>query len=87
VLSYLVMAGLGYAFSQRLYAIPFEWGRAGRVTLTAFGAFLLSLLAPGPLLPALAVKAAALLAFPVLLLASGFLSVAEWAWLRARVRV
>jgi O-antigen/teichoic acid export membrane protein len=87
VFSYALMAALGFVFSQRLYPIPFEWGRSARAVAAAFGAFFLSLLAPPALLPALAVKCVALCAFPALLLASGFLSESERDWLRARVRV
>jgi O-antigen/teichoic acid export membrane protein len=77
VLSYALMAGLGFRFSQRLYPIPFEWGRLGRVCAAALAAFLLSLLAPASLWPALAVKGLAILAFPALLAASGFFTPGE----------
>lgn len=87
VFSYAVMAALGFLFSKRLYPIPFEWNRTGRVVLAAIACFLLSLLAPQSLGPALAVKGVSLAAFPVLLLASGFLTGPERDWLRARVRV
>ncbi len=77
VLSYALMAGLGLYFSQRLFPIPFEWQRLGRVAAAALGAFALSLLAPAALLPAVAAKLAAMLAFPALLVASGFLTAGE----------
>ena len=84
VLSYALMAGLGFWFSHRLYPIPFEWPRLLRVSGTALAAFTVSLLAPPALLPALAVKAAAFLTFPALLLASGFLTPGERARLLRR---
>ncbi len=77
VASYALMAGLGLMFSQRLYPIPFEWSRLGRVAFAAFVSFVLSRLAPPALLPALATKTVALLAFPALLIASGFLTPGE----------
>jgi len=85
VLSYAVMAGLGYALSQRVYPIPFERGRLARVALTALATYALPALAPAALLPGLAVKAVALAAFPILLLVSGFLRPDERAWLRQRL--
>jgi O-antigen/teichoic acid export membrane protein len=77
VLSYALMAGLGLYFSQRLFPIPFEWPRLGRVAAGGAVAFALSLLAPAALLPAVGGKAAAMLAFPALLIASGFLTDGE----------
>ncbi len=77
VLSYALMAGLGLFFSQRLFPIPFESSRLLRVAGAGLVAFLLSLFAPATLGPALTAKAAALLAFPALLVASGFLTPGE----------
>ncbi|HET8647681.1 MAG TPA: polysaccharide biosynthesis C-terminal domain-containing protein [Vicinamibacteria bacterium] len=73
VLSYACMAGLGYALARRLYPIPFEGGRLLRIALAGALAYALSLLAPAALLPRLAVKLAAVGAFPALLWALG-----EW---------
>jgi O-antigen/teichoic acid export membrane protein len=86
VLAYAVMAGFGFVLSRRLYPIPFEGGRLGRVSGSALVAFLLSWLAPAALLPALAVKTAALLSFPLLLWSLGFLNEPERRWLRERLR-
>jgi O-antigen/teichoic acid export membrane protein len=72
VLSYACMAAMGFAFSRRLYPIPFEGGRLARIALAGAASYALSLLAPAGLLAALAAKAAAVAAFPVLLWASGF---------------
>ena len=71
VVSYGVMAGLGFAISRRLYPIPFEAGRLGRLGAAAVVVYALSLLAPRALWPAVAFKSLILLAFPVLFLAFG----------------
>lgn len=84
VLSYAAMAALGWALSRPLYPIPFEGGRLLRVGLCGGASYALSLLAPAALLPAMAVKAAAVAAFPLLLLASGFVSAEERDWLARR---
>jgi O-antigen/teichoic acid export membrane protein len=73
VLSYAVMAGLGFAVSRRLYPLPLEWGRLGRITGAALLVFLASLLVPaGTLALAIPVKLGLMAALPALLLASGF---------------
>jgi len=72
VLSYAVMAGLGYSLSRALYPIRYEGGRMLHVALCGAAAYALAGLAPEALLPALSVKAAALLSYPALLLATGF---------------
>jgi O-antigen/teichoic acid export membrane protein len=86
VLSYLVMAGMGVWLSYRLYPIPFEMGRLGRITLAALAVFFLSRLAPAELWPAIGVKSLSLLGFPVLVLASGAVRPAEWAFLHGQIR-
>ena len=73
VLSYGVMAGVGFALSRRLYPLPLEWPRLFAVAGVAGLVFAASLLAPQALGPALAVKSALLLAYPALLVATGFL--------------
>lgn len=87
VLSYLVVVLLMYAFSQRLFAVPYEWRRLGLVLIAAAGPVALgdSLLADrgaGALALALGLCAT----YPVVLLASGFLSRAERQRLGALVR-
>lgn len=86
VLAYAVMAGCGFALSRRLYPIPFEGGRLAGVSASALVSFGLSRLAPDTLLPALAIKAGALAAFPLLLWLSGFLSDPERRWIAERRR-
>jgi O-antigen/teichoic acid export membrane protein len=82
VASYAVMAAMGFAISRRLYPIPFEAGRIARLAGAAALTWALSLLAPAALGSAVVVKLAVLGAFPLLLLASGFLSASERGWLR-----
>jgi O-antigen/teichoic acid export membrane protein len=71
VLCYVVMAALGYRFSQRLYPIPFEHRRlllsAGAGAIT----WALTLLAPAALWPSIGVKLLILLLYPALLWAGG----------------
>jgi O-antigen/teichoic acid export membrane protein len=78
VLSYAVMAALGYALSQRLYPLPLEWRRLGRAVAAAMAVYLGSRLAPAALWPAVGFKVGLLAAFPVLLALVGFLRPAEW---------
>ncbi len=77
VIAYAVMAGSGFVFSRRLYAIPFEWPRLGRIVAVALVCFALSRLAPEALWPSIGVKALVLAGFPLLLAASGFLTPEE----------
>jgi len=86
VLAYSVMAGCGFLLSRRLYPIPFEAGRLLHLSTAALFAFALSRLGPPALPLALAIKAAALAAFPVLLWLSGFLSEPERRWLAEKLR-
>jgi len=86
VIAYLVMASLGTWISHRLYPIPLEAGRLAAISLAALGCWSLSLLAPQASLAALAVKTAAMLGFPALLLALRVPTAEEWSWLRKRLR-
>ena len=78
VLAYAVMAGLGFAVSQRLYPLRFDWPRLARLAASALLVFALSRLAPADLLPGLAVKLLLLAGFPLLLTASGVLRPGDW---------
>jgi hypothetical protein len=67
-----------YAFTQRLFPVPYEWSRLGRVVvvssaLVAFGELVLPTEGAGGLLARVAVW----LAFPVALLVSGFFTAEE----------
>jgi O-antigen/teichoic acid export membrane protein len=78
VVSYLVVLVLMYAFTQRLFAVPYEWGRLARLVLASaalVGAG--ELLMPTSGLGGLAGRTALWLAFPALLWASGFLTPPE----------
>jgi O-antigen/teichoic acid export membrane protein len=73
VLSYAVMAALGFALSRRLYPLPLEWRRLATVAAVAGAVYAASLLAPDALWLALGIKSALLLAYPALLALTGFL--------------
>ncbi|MEX2449086.1 MAG: oligosaccharide flippase family protein [Solirubrobacterales bacterium] len=82
VVSYLIVVALMYVFTQRLFPVPYEWGRLAKVilvsaTLVALGELLL----PTAGLLGLAGRAALWLAYPALLLATGFFSREERRWL------
>ncbi len=82
VASYLVVLALMYGFSQRLFPVPYQWGRLGRVVLAAA-----ALVAAGELLmPTEGVagplgRAALFAAYPLALFATGFFTPAEREWL------
>jgi len=83
VLSYLVVLTLMYAFTQRLFPVPYEWTRLTRVLLTAT-----ALIAAGELLiptagaPALLGRTALWLLYPLALLTTGFFTPTERHWLK-----
>ncbi len=86
VASYLVVVALMYAFTQRLFPVPYEWGRLARVVLAA--AVVVGVgeaFVPTSGLAGFLLRAALLAAYPVVLLAGGFFSAGERAWL-ARLR-
>lgn len=86
VASYLVVLALMYGFTQRLFPVPYEWGRLARIVLVSAG-----LVAGGELLlptegfVGLVVRTAFWFAYPLGLLATGFFTPAERGWL-ARMR-
>ncbi|HEU5064215.1 MAG TPA: oligosaccharide flippase family protein [Solirubrobacterales bacterium] len=85
-LSYLLGLGLMYAFTQRLFPVPYEWGRLLRVTLAVAAIVgLAELLVPTDGLDGFLLRAALLTAYPVALLATGFFTPEERRWL-ARLR-
>jgi O-antigen/teichoic acid export membrane protein len=81
--SYLVVVALMYVFTQRLFPVPYEWGRLARVVLTsaAIVAFA-ELVVPTSGAGGLAGRVILLAAYPLALLASGFFTPGERAWLR-----
>ena len=86
VASYVVVLGLMYAFTQRLFPVPYEWGRLLRVVLTVaalVGAG--ELFAPTSGASGLLLRVALFAAYPLLLLGTGFFTGSERRWL-ARLR-
>jgi O-antigen/teichoic acid export membrane protein len=84
--SYLVVIALMYGFTQRLFPVPYEWGRLARVL---FGAAALiglgELVMPTDGIGGFVGRLAIALLFPLVLLASGFFTAEERGWL-ARLR-
>jgi O-antigen/teichoic acid export membrane protein len=86
VASYLVVVALMYVFTQRLFPVPYQWGRLARVVLTAailVGAGELLLPTSGAL--GLLGRIVLFAAYPLVLYASGFFTPGERVWL-ARLR-
>jgi O-antigen/teichoic acid export membrane protein len=82
VASYLVVLALMYGFTQRLFPVPYEWGRLARVVLVS--AVLVAageLLLPTEGLAGFLSRTVLWLAYPVALLATGFFTQAERTWL------
>jgi O-antigen/teichoic acid export membrane protein len=86
VASYLVVLGLMYGFTQRLFPVPYEWNRLLRVVLTVAALVgLAELLVPTEGAAGLLLRVALFAAYPLVLLGSGFFSDEERGWL-ARLR-
>lgn len=84
--SYLVVLGLMYVFTQRLFPVPYQWGRLARVV--AISAALVGvgeLLLPSAGAAGLLGRAVLFAAYPLVLFASGFFTPGERLWL-ARLR-
>jgi O-antigen/teichoic acid export membrane protein len=82
VASYLVVLGLMYVFTQRLFPVPYEWGRLLRVVLAVAAIVgLAELLVPTSGAGGLLLRAALLAAYPLALWATGFFSEEERRWL------
>jgi O-antigen/teichoic acid export membrane protein len=82
VASYLVVLGLMYVFTQRLFPVPYEWGRLLRVMSTVavlVGVAELALPTSGAI--GLLLRAVLFAAYPLLLLATGFFTPGERVWL------
>ena len=83
VVSYLVVLVLMYVFTQRLFPVPYQWGRLTRITVIS--ALLVGggeLAMPTSGFAGLAGRTVLWLAFPLLLLGAGFFTSQERAWLR-----
>jgi O-antigen/teichoic acid export membrane protein len=86
VASYVVVLALMYVFTQRLFPVPYQWGRLARVVLTAAALVGLGeLLMPTSGLAGLLGRAVLFSAYPLALFASGFFTPGERVWL-ARLR-
>jgi O-antigen/teichoic acid export membrane protein len=86
VASYLVVLALMYGFTQRLFPVPYEWGRLARILLvSAVLVGLGELLLPTSGFGGLILRVVLWLAYPLALLAVGFFSRGERTWL-ARLR-
>jgi O-antigen/teichoic acid export membrane protein len=86
VASYLIVLGLMYVFTQRLFPVPYEWGRLLRVVLTVAALVgLAELLAPTEGADGFLIRAALFAAYPMVLFATGFFTPEERGWL-ARLR-
>jgi O-antigen/teichoic acid export membrane protein len=82
VASYLIVVALMYGFTQRLFPVPYEWGRLARIALVTAGLVALGeLLLPTDGLGALAARVALWLLYPLALLATGFFTAEERGWL------
>ncbi|PYQ05662.1 MAG: hypothetical protein DMF83_14765 [Acidobacteria bacterium] len=73
VLSYAVMAALGFTISRRLFPIPFEGGRWLSAAVIAAALYGLSALSPPSLGARVAFELALVAAYPLILLATGVL--------------
>jgi O-antigen/teichoic acid export membrane protein len=86
VASYLVVVALMYGFTQRLFPVPYQWGRLARVVLTS--ALLVGvgeLVMPTSGAAGLAGRILLFVAYPLGLFYSGFFNPGERRWL-ARLR-
>ncbi|HET7121788.1 MAG TPA: oligosaccharide flippase family protein [Solirubrobacterales bacterium] len=86
VASYLVVLGLMYGFTQRLFPVPYEWGRLLRIVATVAALVGIGeLLAPTSGALGLALRVLIFAAYPLALLVTGFFTPGERVWL-ARLR-
>jgi O-antigen/teichoic acid export membrane protein len=82
VASYLVVLALMYGFTQRLFPVPYQWGRLARIVLSSA-----ALVAAGELLlptdgvAGLLSRGALWAAYPPILFAAGFFTPEERRWL------
>ena len=82
VASYVVVLALMYGFTQRLFPVPYQWGRLARVVLAS--AVLVGageLLMPTSGAAGLLGRAVLFAAYPLALFASGFFTPGERVWL------
>jgi O-antigen/teichoic acid export membrane protein len=86
VASYLVVLALMYGFTQRLFPVPYEWGRLARIVGISAGLVVVGeLLLPTNGFAGLALRTLLWFVYPLALLATGFFTPGERRWL-ARLR-
>ena len=86
VASYVVVLALMYVFTQRLFPVPYQWGRLARVVLTSAGLVGIGELAmPTSGAVGLLGRIALFAAYPLALFVSGFFTPGERLWI-ARLR-
>ena len=82
VASYLVVLALMYGFTQRLFPVPYEWGRLLRVVLTVAAIVgIAEFLVPTDGVDGLLLRVALLAVYPLTLWATGFFSDEERRWI------
>jgi O-antigen/teichoic acid export membrane protein len=82
VASYIVVVGLMYVFTQRLFPVPYEWGRLARVVLVSAALVGLGeLLLPTDGIAGFLERVVLWLAYPAALRLSGFFTSEERGWL------
>src|SRR4051794_16919584 len=78
VASYLVVLGLMYVFTQRLFPVPYEWGRLLRIVFTVAALVgIAELLVPTSGAAGLLLRALLFAAYPLALLGTGFFTPGE----------
>src|SRR4051812_6871660 len=78
VVSYVVVLGLMYVFTQRLFPVPYEWGRLLRVVLTVAALVgIAEVFVPTSGALGLLIRIALFTAYPLALLATGFFTAGE----------
>jgi O-antigen/teichoic acid export membrane protein len=82
VASYVVVLALMYVFTQRLFPVPYQWGRLARVVLASAALVGIGELAmPTSAAAGLLGRVALFAAYPAALFASGFFTPGERVWL------
>ncbi len=82
VASYIIVVALMYVFTQRLFPVPYEWGRLARIVLVTTAIVLAGeLLVATEGAGALALRVGLWLAYLPLLFLSGFFTAEERGWL------
>ena len=86
LVAYALMIVSTLVVSQKVYPIPYEWGRIAKATAVALVLALgRELVTEAPMAGALAAKAALVAAFPLILYLIGFFELREIDWVRARI--